>query len=61
MLHNDRIYSEYPELVCSMMDQIFRVNGKPKKSLTKLLLEKGKEKIGLKNLVSDVYNGWRAL
>ena len=61
MLHNDRIYSEYPDLVCNMMDQIYRINGKPKKSLTKLFLEKAKEKIGLKNLVSDVYSGWRAL
>lgn len=61
LLHNDRIYSDYPDLVCSMMDQIYRINGKPKKSLTKLFVEKAQEKIGLKNLASDVYSAWRAL
>lgn len=61
LLHNNRIYSDYPDLVCSMMDQIYRINGKPKKSLTKVFLDKAKEKIGLQNLAKDVYGGWRAL
>lgn len=61
MLHNDRIYSQYPELVCSLMDEIYRIDGKPKKSMTKMLLQAAREKVGLKNLMADVYSGWRAL
>jgi electron transfer flavoprotein-quinone oxidoreductase len=61
MLHNDRIYTQYPELVCGLMDEIYRIDGQPKETMTKLLLRKAKETIGLKNLLADVYSGWRAL
>ncbi|WP_020676747.1 FAD-dependent oxidoreductase [Geopsychrobacter electrodiphilus] len=61
MLHNDRIYSQYPDLVCSMMDQIYRIDGQPKESMTKMLLRLASKKVGLKNLLADVYSGWRAL
>jgi electron transfer flavoprotein-quinone oxidoreductase len=61
MLHNDRIYSQYPELVCSLMDEIYRIDGQPKKSMTRMLLRAAREKVGLKNLLADVYSGWRAL
>lgn len=61
MLHNDRIYSQYPELVCSMMDEIYRIDGQPKDNMTKIMLRKVKETVGLKNLLADVYGGWRAL
>jgi electron transfer flavoprotein-quinone oxidoreductase len=61
MLHNDRIYTQYPELACGIMDQIYRIDGTPKETMTKMLLRGVKEKIGLKNLLADVYSGWRAL
>ena len=61
MLHNDRIYSQYPELVCGIMDQIYRIDGQPKETMTTMLLRAVKEKIGLKNLLADIYSGWRAL
>ncbi|NOY12857.1 MAG: FAD-dependent oxidoreductase, partial [Deltaproteobacteria bacterium] len=55
MLHNDRIYRQYPELICSMMDEIYRIDGTPKETMTKLLLRKVKETVGLKNLLTDLY------
>jgi len=61
MLHNDRIYSQYPELVCGLMDKIYRIDGTPKQTMTKLLLGEARKKIGLKNLLADVFTGWRAL
>ena len=54
MLHIDRIYNEYPELVCSMMEHIYRIDGTPKMSIPKLVLREVKEKVGLKNAISDV-------
>ena len=61
MLHNDRIYTQYPELVCGLMDKIYRIDGTPKQTMTKMLLDAAREKIGLKNLLADVFTGWRAL
>ncbi|WP_305043551.1 FAD-dependent oxidoreductase [Geoalkalibacter sp.] len=61
MLHNDRIYTQYPELLCGIMDEIYRIDGTPKETMTKLLMRAVKEKIGLKNMIADVYSGWRAL
>lgn len=61
MLHNNRIFSQYPELLCGIMDEIYRINGTPKDNITKLLLRKVKKTVGLKNVVADVYSGWRSL
>ena len=61
MLHNDRIYSQYPDLICGLMEEIYRIDGTPKETMTKLLLRKVKETVGLKNMLADVYSGWRAL
>jgi electron transfer flavoprotein-quinone oxidoreductase len=61
MLHIDRIYNEYPELVCSMMEHIYRIDGTPKMSIPKLILNEVKKKVGLKNAISDVFTAWRAL
>lgn len=61
MLHIERIYNEYPELVCSMMEHIYRIDGTPKTSIPKLILREVKEKVGLKNVLSDTLSAWRAL
>lgn len=61
MLHNDRIYNEYPELVTSFMEYIYRIEGTPKENLTKLFLKAAREKVGLGNLMSDAFSAWRSL
>jgi electron transfer flavoprotein-quinone oxidoreductase len=61
MLHNDRIYKEYPELVCSMMEYLYKINGTPKENISKLFLKAAREKVGLKNLAADGFSAWRAL
>ncbi|MGD0586623.1 MAG: FAD-dependent monooxygenase [Oryzomonas sp.] len=61
MLHIDRIYNEYPELVCSMMEHIYRIDGTPKTSIPKLILGDVKEKVGLTRALSDALTAWRAL
>lgn len=61
MLHNDRIYNEYPELVCSVMEYLYRIEGTPKENLSKLFLKTAREKVGLKKLVADGFSAWRAL
>jgi electron transfer flavoprotein-quinone oxidoreductase len=61
MLHNDRIYSEYPELACSLMESVYRIDGAPKENMTKLFLKSAKQKVGLANLAADAFSAWRAL
>ena len=61
MLHNDRIYKEYPELMTSFMEQIYRIDGTPKENITKLFLKAAREKVGLKNLALDGLSAWRSL
>lgn len=61
MLHIDRIYNEYPELVCSMMEHIYRIDGNPKMNIPKLILREVMEKVGLKNAISDALTAWRSL
>jgi electron transfer flavoprotein-quinone oxidoreductase len=61
MLHNDRIFTQYPEFLCGIMDEIYRIDGTPKDTMTKLLLRKTRETVGVKNLLADVYSGWRSL
>jgi electron transfer flavoprotein-quinone oxidoreductase len=61
MLHIDRIYTEYPDLVCSMMEHIYRIDGTPKTSIPKLILREAKAKVGLKNVLADLFTAWRAL
>jgi len=61
MLHIDRIYNEYPELVCSMMEHIYRIDGTPKVSIPKLIMREVKERVGMKNAFSDLLTAWRAL
>jgi electron transfer flavoprotein-quinone oxidoreductase len=61
MLHIDRIYDTYPDLVCSMMEHIYRIDGTPKTSIPKLILREVQQKVGLKNAVADLMTAWRAL
>lgn len=61
MLHNDRIYSDYPEMVCSLMENIYRIGGAPKENITRLILKHARKKVGLKNIAADVFSAWRAL
>lgn len=61
MLHNNRIYHEYPEMMCDFMENIYKIEGMPKQNVTKLFLKSAREKVGLGNLLADGFNAWRAL
>ena len=61
MLHNNRIYREYPDLVCGVMEYLYRIEGTPKENLSKLFLKTAREKVGLANLAADGFSAWRAL
>jgi electron transfer flavoprotein-quinone oxidoreductase len=61
MLHNNRIYQEYPEMMCSFMENIYKIEGEPKQSVTRQFLKSAKEKVGLGKLLADGFSAWRSL
>jgi electron transfer flavoprotein-quinone oxidoreductase len=61
MLHNNRIYQEYPEMMCSFMENIYKIDGAPKANVTKMFLKSAREKVGLGNLLADGFSAWRSL
>ena len=61
MLHNNRIYQEYPEMMCSFMENIYKIDGLPKQNVTRMFLKAAKEKVGLGNLLADGFSAWRSL
>ena len=52
-LENQRLYSLYPGLACSLAEKIFRVDGKPKKTVWQLAREEMKGKVSLWQLLRD--------
>nr|WP_320015858.1 FAD-dependent oxidoreductase [uncultured Desulfobacter sp.] len=61
MLHNDRIFNDYPELACRLMESVYRIDGAPKKGFGKLALDAVKKTCGVKNIARDIFTAWRAL
>ncbi len=61
MLHIDRLYEAYPEVICGFLDRIYRIDGTPKKKLTKLFLEKAREQVTTRELMSDGFTAWRSV
>jgi len=61
MLHNNRIYHEYPEMMCDFMENIYKIEGLPKQNVTSLFLKSAREKVGLGKLLADGFSAWRSL
>ncbi len=59
MLHNGRIYGDYPEAVCRIMEGVYRIDGQPRDKFAAIMKTAMLGKIGLKNLVSDAFSAWR--
>jgi electron transfer flavoprotein-quinone oxidoreductase len=61
MLHIDRLYDEYPEILCDVMERVYRIDGSPKESVSKLFLRMAKDKVGTGTLARDAWTAWRAV
>lgn len=61
MLHIDRLYGEYPEILCEVMERVYRIDATPKESVSKLFWKIAREKVGAGSLVSDAWTAWRAV
>ncbi len=58
-LRKDRLYTIYPELVCSIAEAIYRVDGSGKKKIFKELRSQAKGRVSIFSLVRDMIGGAR--
>ena len=61
LMHNDRLFSVYPNLVGAALEEIYRSDGKPKRSMGKVAWDTARERVPLKHLISDVLKGGGSL
>lgn len=61
LLGIDRLYVEYPELICDFMDRMYRIDGLPKDSLLKMGLAMARRKVGTSSLVRDAWTTWSTI
>ncbi|MCX7698718.1 MAG: FAD-binding protein [Candidatus Goldbacteria bacterium] len=61
IMHNDRLYSVYPKIIGKIFEQIYKSDGKPKKSLGKTAWDVIKESISMKNFFYDILKGGKSV
>lgn len=61
MLHIERMYEAYPEVLCSFFDRVYRIDGTPKEKLPNLFLRKARERMSTRDLLADAFTAWRAV
>lgn len=61
MMHMERLFQTYPEIICNILEKIYRVEGTPKSKIMKLARKEALAKVGVKDLISDSIKVGRAL
>lgn len=61
VMHMDRLFSVYPELVGTIMEQLYRSDGKPRKKIGRLGWNAVKETLPVKQVISDMVKGGRSI
>lgn len=61
LMHNDRLFSVYPGLVGAVMEEIYRSDGKPKRSMGRVAWDAARNALPLRHLISDMVKGGGSL
>jgi electron transfer flavoprotein-quinone oxidoreductase len=61
MMHLDRLYTDYPQIVSAIMERVYRIDGAPRSKLLLLARKEALSRVGMKNLISDVIKIGRSL
>ncbi len=61
MMHMERLFQAYPQILASILEKLYRVDGTPRSKLLHLARKEALKKVGLKNLVADGIKIGRAL
>ncbi len=61
MMHSERLFQTYPQVLADIMDKIYRVDGVPRSKLLRLARKEVQKQVGLKNAITDGIKIGRAL
>jgi electron transfer flavoprotein-quinone oxidoreductase len=61
MMHLERLFQTYPQVLAGILEKLYRVEGIPRSKLLRLARKETLEKVGLKDLVADGIKIGRAL
>ena len=61
MMHLERLFQTYPQILGNILEKIYRVDGTPRSKLLRLARKEALAKLGLKDLISDSIKIGRAL
>jgi electron transfer flavoprotein-quinone oxidoreductase len=61
LMHNDRLFSVYPRLIGTILEQLYRSDGNPRKKFGRLGWDAMKETLPIKQLIADLIKGGKAL
>lgn len=60
-IHNERLFSVYPDLIGNIMEQVYRSDGKPRKKIGRLGWDAIKAALPVRQVITDVIKGGRSL
>ena len=60
-MRRDRLFSVYPKLVSTIMENIFKADGKPRDSIGRIAWKAAKDAVPLSDLLIDLWKGGRSL
>lgn len=61
LMHNERLFSIYPALVGTIMEEIYRSDGRPRKKIGRLGWDAIRAALPVKQVVADVVKGGRSI
>lgn len=61
MMHVERLFQTYPQIVCSILEKMYRVEGIPRARIMKLSRKEALGKVKMRDLISDSIKVGRAL
>jgi electron transfer flavoprotein-quinone oxidoreductase len=61
MMHVDRLYGTYPQILTGIMEKMYKVEGIPRTGILGLARRQAAKEVGIRNLVSDSIKIGRAL
>jgi len=61
MMHTERLFQAYPQVLASILERLYRVDGTPRSKLLRLARKEALKGVGLTNLVADGIKIGRAL
>ena len=61
MMHIDRLYKTYPQVLAGIMEKVYKVDGTPRTKLLRLARREALNEIGLKDFITDGIKIGRAL